>query len=153
MSDGFDVPLNFNAITNRLLLGSRPRDLTDLQMLRAHGVSHILNVCDTEDGPYDWTALGITDHLWNRALDDGAPKPPSWFQASLSFAMPLLAKPGWILYVHCFNGYDRSAATVYAILRAWGFGEAEAWLVIKSKRPESLWRYIANANTAIAGEW
>jgi predicted protein tyrosine phosphatase len=67
--------------------------------------------------------------------------------------MPVLARPKSILYVHCYNGIDRSAATVYAILRAWGMTEFESKVMIKTRRPKSLWRYTDNADAAVVEGW
>ena len=80
------------------------RALERIQRLQGESVSHILNVCETADPPF---AGGLR---WNATPDDGRPKPVSWFQASLRFAMPLLAISGPVIYVHCYNGIDRSAA-------------------------------------------
>jgi protein-tyrosine phosphatase len=155
MSDGIDVPLNYNRITNRLLLGSRPQTPADVDALAAVSVSHILNVCATDDTP-NLTGLFKTDstrYLWNVALDDSQPKPVDWFQRSLRFAMPLLAQEGNIIYVHCYNGIDRSAATVYAILQAFGLSAVDAWALIKLHRPVALWRYMDDATKAVGIGW
>ena len=78
-----DVPLNFNAITNRLLVGSRPQTLSDIERLRMASVSHIIDVCEVDDALLlngaDWISMGIEGYLWNTAFDNGLPKPASWF--------------------------------------------------------------------------
>lgn len=147
--DGVDIPMNFNAVTGRIVLGSRPQTAMDMQALRDASVNAILNVCMTNDPPHELFRF----YLYNPAADDGEPKPVSWFQRSLQFALPLLAAPGNVLYVHCYDGIDRSAATVYAILRAFGLSELRTIEIIKEARPMALWRYIADANTAVATGW
>ena len=144
-----DMPLNVTPITPRLWLGSRPRNLADIQTLLGHSISHVLNVCDTADPAWPSTV----GYLWNETADDGQPKPVEWFQRSLRFAMPLFAQSGPVLLCHCVDGFDRSAVTVYAILRAFGMTREEAWVMIKSHRPEALWRYQADADAALVHGW
>ena len=150
-----DVPFNFDAVTDRLLVGSRPTCVADIEKLRAQSVSHILDVCMTDDSSLlpgaMAAALGISGYLFNPAPDDGQPKPVEWFQRSLRFAMPLLAQPGWILYVHCYDGVNRGPSTAYAILRAQGLSPHVARLNIDVNRPIDLvgLRYAADAEAAL----
>jgi hypothetical protein len=170
--DGIDIPMTFGAVTSRLIIGSRPRNLIDLQALRTASVSHILNVCEVDD----YTAIGemgvaeqgtwwtvhpelvtFHDYLWNPAVDDGKPKSVAWFQASLKWALAALAEPGWCLYVHCNDGVNRGPSTAYAILRAWGLTWEQALVMIVRARPIDVppigLRYRADAEVAIAAGW
>lgn len=157
--DIFAPGLSASAITERLILGSRPLTPDHLRQLRDEfTVSHILDVCEVNDQdliPPDnsWADFGYLGYRYNPTADDGQPKGAGWFQESLRFALPLFAQPGDVLYVHCESGMSRSAATVYAILRAWGLGRASATMTIKEARPEALWRYVGDAEVAVRSGW
>ena len=171
MTDAPDIfpYLSYSRVTERIILGSRPKTLDDIRKLRTESVSHILDVDLIDDARLlppgisgdapisgvgcEWADYGIVGYRFNPTADDGQPKPASWFLDSLHFAMPILAKPGWVLYVHCESGMDRSAATVYAILCAWGLGKIRAWEMIKLARPEALWRYTGDADVALRRGW
>ena len=152
-----DVPLNFNAITNRLLVGSRPQTLSDIERLRMASVSHIIDVCEVDDALLlngaDWISMGIEGYLWNTAFDNGLPKPASWFLTSLHFAMPLMTVSGPVIYVHCYDGIDRGPSTAYAILRAMGLTQVQARLLLNIARPIALARYTGDTDQAINGGW
>jgi hypothetical protein len=172
-----DVPLNYNHVTERIIVGSRPRTAEDWQELLKLGVSHVLNVCDVPD------PMPIPPGIWythNPALDDGKPKPADWFRRSIHFALNGVAADGakwnpvgghvgcldvagYILYVHCFDGYDRGPSTVYAIMRAFGLTRLQAIGLIKAARPLALpgveipgtpaHTYVASADAAVAAGW
>lgn len=157
MSDaGFpniDVPFNGDWITERFYLCSRPRTQADIQTLLSMSVSHILNVCETED-PIEGTVFEQPGrYLWNETADDGQPKPLIWFQTSARFLMPLFAMSGPRVALNCFDGYDRSGVTMYYWLRAIGFTKAEAILLIKTHRPIALERYVSDADAALVHGW
>lgn len=154
-----DVPLNYDRVTDRIIVGSRPRTSEDWQTLLKLGVSHVLNVCDVDDPPRPPSLF----YLWNPAQDDDKPKPIDWFRKSVWFAFPALARSGYVLYVHCFDGYDRGPSTVYSILRAFGLTRLQAIALIKAARPLALpmveipgtpaHTYVESADAAIAAGW
>jgi len=152
--DGIDVPMTFGAVTGRLFVGSRPRTLDDLKLLRAASISHILNVCETPD-PDGWKSVGISACLLNAVPDDGTRKDAGWFRTSIRWAMALLAEPGWAIYVHCYDGVNRGPSTVYAILRAFGIEPANAKAMIIAARPIDLVgiRYADDAERALLQGW
>jgi len=146
------VPLNYNAVTDRLWVGSRPTDAADVRRLIDAGVSHVLNVCDVDDPP------SFTHYLWNPTADDGAPKTAEWFQPSIRFGIETLSTEGNVLYVHCFDGYDRSVVSVYAILRAWGLTNEQAETLCKMARPLDWFNpqfaaYCRDAEAALTKGW
>lgn len=148
------VPMNWNWITARLAVGSRPCSVDDVQTLAADGITHILNVCNVDDvptiTPAAWSDLGIKGYLYNPTADDGKPKPTSWFADSLNFALPLMAGKGTRLLVHCYDGADRSASTAYAVLRALGLSKTEAVSMLITRRPiTAVMRYNVDADRAI----
>jgi hypothetical protein len=103
----------------------------------------------------NWADCGISGYLFNPAADDGQPKPVDWFQRSLRFAMPILARPGWIVYVHCYDGINRGPSTAYAILRAQGLSPWQARLLIDFNRPIDVagLRYAGDAEKALLEGW
>jgi len=146
--------MNWNWVTERLAVGSRPRTIDDVQSLAAAGITHILNVCDVDDAPTiapaAWSDLKIEAYRFNPTVDDGEPKPVSWFADSLAFINPFLGSYNTRWLIHCYDGVDRSASTAYASLRALGFSRADAWLQIVKNRPiTAAMRYCKDADAAI----
>ena len=159
MNDGVDVPLNYDWITARILCGSRPQSLADLQKLRGESVSHIIDVCMDDDAALTdqlaWADLGFTSYLWNPTPDDGKFKSRDWVLTSVRFALPALSAPGWIIYVHCHDGVNRGPSTAYAILRAQGLSIEQAKMLIRLARPID-WaglRYADDVENALINGW
>ena len=154
-SDGLDVPFNYSHVTERLLLGSRPRSASDIAELRRDSVTHIIDVCLDDDQALLSAQAGITGYLWNPTPDDGRPKPPDWFLRSVRYAMPVLAQPGWVFYVHCHDGVNRGPSTLYAIMRAQGLSHLTAKMLICAARQIDLFgiRYADDADKAIHFGW
>jgi hypothetical protein len=149
-----DVPMNWNWITGRIAVGSRPCSVDDVQALSAAGITHILNVCNVDDAPIiapaAWSDLDIEGYLYNPTEDDGQPKSVSWFADSLAFALPLMTGKGTRLMIHCYDGCDRSASTAYAVMRALGLMKDEAGMLLVTHRPVTITRrYDADADAAI----
>lgn len=155
--DVFAPGINFSLITKRVVLGSRPLSVAHLELLRQQaGITHILNVCEVDDLPLLRSVTPLCEpghYLFNPTPDDGQPKAPAFFQRSLRFMLPVLAVFGTVMYVHCESGMDRSAATAYAWLISQGFSPFEVVLKIKEHRPIALWRYIGDADKAVAQGW
>ena len=161
MNDGLDVPLNYDWITARILCGSRPQSLADLQKLRSESVSHIIDVCLDDDETLlplvtdAWAEFGFTGYLWNPTPDDGQPKSREWVLKSVHYAMSVLAQPGWIFYIHCHDGVNRGPSTAYAILRAQGLSIEQAKMLIRLARPID-WagiRYADDVENALINGW
>jgi len=154
--DGMDVPLNCNVVNSRIITGSRPTDQFDVVSLwRKYTVSHIINVCLTDDQPYvKLSGLNI-QYFWNPTADDGQDKPAEWTQNTLRYVMPLMAQAGWVFYIHCYDGINRGPSTAYAILRACGFTSDQAGLLIRLSRPLATVgvRYADTVDDAIAQGW
>ena len=156
MVDGIDVPLNYNVVNSRIIIGSRPTDQFDVMTLwREFVVSHIINVSLTDDQPYIAQSGLNIQYFWNPTPDDGKDKPAEWTQKTLQYVMPLLAKPGWVFYIHCYDGINRGPSTAYAVLRACGFTSDQAGLLIRLARPLSTVgvRYADTVDDAIAQGW
>jgi hypothetical protein len=147
------IPFDYDWVTPLLAVGSRPNAPYDVRQLSAGGCHAILNVCDVDDAPIlgalKWKDCGIRAYLWNSTPDDGKPKPASWFKASFDFAMAQIAGGNPVL-VHCFDGVDRSASTVYFLLRAIGWGPWEAWTeIVKARAVCVAMRYCQDAEDAL----
>jgi hypothetical protein len=132
----------FSFVTPRLVTGGLLTS-ADAAGLVAGGVTHVLNLAETEDMPW-----GVA-YLHNPTADDGTHKPPSWFEASLNFALPALAEPRHKVYCHCQAGYNRGPSTAYCILRALGLDAQLTEALIRSHRPVVGLRYKADADLAV----
>jgi len=140
---------DFNMITARLATGAAVNNADDVQQLLAAGITHIVDC----RGEFDDTLLLAThpdlSYLWNGTNDDGAPKDPSWFAKSLSFALPALAMPHTKLYAHCAAGVNRGPSTLYCVMRALSFAGPVAEGLIRAARPQVGLRYKSDADSAI----
>ena len=96
-------------------------------------------------------ASAIFKVCFNPTLDDGTFKPASWFADSLAFILPDVTDPKLRFYVHCVAGINRSASTVYAVLRALGLNPMAARLIIELNRPLDFvgLRYASDADVAL----
>ena len=115
----------FDFITPRIAIGSRAHTWA----LRAERITHVINARQ----PPDPIRGFVTLH--NPTNDDGQPKGAAYWRATVSFALNALADPAARLYVHCKAGKHRSAGHAYAILRALGHPQDEAWAMIAAARP------------------
>jgi Fe-S cluster assembly protein SufB len=98
-SRGTQVP-DFSMVTTRLATGAAISGAEDVAALFAAGITAVVDLrAEFDDTPL-LAGSGLA-YLWNGTADDGAPKPPSWFAASLAFALPLLAQPHQRVYCHC----------------------------------------------------
>lgn len=139
-------------LTPRLAVGGMVHDY-EIEDLRRLGITHVLNV-NWPDRPEYPEVVASFRHLDLAILDDGLPKPASWFQAGIDFAATL--GPTDKLLVHCGHGVNRSPAMAYAILRSWGVDDAET--VLRTARPQTgsgrtggaFETYRASADEAIA---
>ena len=118
-------------ITPRLAVGGMVHDY-EIPEIQALGITHIINV-NWPDRPEHAEVVLSFRHLDLAVLDDGLPKLPAWFHAGLDFANTL--GPDDKLLVHCGHGVNRSPAMAYAILRAWGYDDAEA--IVRAARPQT----------------
>lgn len=141
---------DFAFVTARLATGAKVNSDADVQALVDAGITAVID-CRIE---FDDTPLLATHpqllYLWNGTADDGEPKPPQWFEKSLTFALPLLARPQHKVYAHCSAGVNRGPSTAYAILRAFGLSSPIAFNLVKTARPQARIAYSGDADAAIA---
>lgn len=140
----------FNFVTERLAVGGRPRTPDDVDKLISAGITAIVSV--TDEGDDTAAAAGKKVELaWFPVADDGAPKPASWFQSVIEFALPRLAYPRRKLFVHCSQGINRGPSAGYAVLRSLGVTHTAALMMIHVARPITLAgvRYATDADVAV----
>lgn len=127
---------DFSLVTSRLATGAAIRSAQDAQQLAAAGITHILDLTDAGDDSQFLPGLGLA-YLYNPTADDGSQKPPSWWQASLAFALSAYTTLGTCLLCHCSAGVNRGPSTSYAVLRACcGLDGAESERLIRTARPQ-----------------
>lgn len=141
---------DFSFITERLATGAAVNSADDVAQLQAAGINAVIDCrAEFDDGPLFAGVAGMA-YLWAPQNDDGQhPKPVSWFQAGISFALPLLAQPGRRVYAHCAAGVNRGPSMASAILMALGFTEAQARSMIVTARPQVGLAYIDDAAAAV----
>lgn len=143
--------MNYNFITTRLATGSRIDNTQDIGTLIKDGVTHIIDCAIDNDNKTLLINYPQIVYLYNGVADDGQPKPVTWFQKSLEFALPALALPKNKLYAHCDAGINRGPITIYTIMRAQGYNKFLVDALIKAARPATIFglRYEDDADKAI----
>ena len=139
---------DFAFVTARLATGAAISSAADAQQLITAGVTGIIDCRAEQDDTPFLAGLGAA-YLWNPTADDGITKPPSWFQASLMFALPLLAQPRQKVYAHCAAGVNRGPSTAMCIMMALGWTAGAAEAQIRAARPQVGLAYKADAIAAI----
>lgn len=108
------------------------RDASDLDLLRHHGIDHILNV--TSQLPLHFEGKGI-NYLRLPALDNGSQNLQQYFHNALQFIEEADKKGGKVL-VHCQAGVSRSATVAIAyVMKTLRLNMLEAFRFVKAKRP------------------
>ncbi len=131
--------MNWDWITDRLGVGETPADPTDLLSLADSGFTDIIDCRGELDIRYLVTGTVFEGHYLYDGTADFDPfnithKPVEWFQKGIDFALPVLSRPRGAVYVFCHAGINRSATMAYAILRAFGLMEGEAYVVMGTHR-------------------
>lgn len=147
---------NLSFVTDWLAVGGRPT-AGDVEALRNFGITHVLDVGWPEE-PDPPEITSAFKHLSLSILDDGQPKPASWFAEGAAFAAEAVASGGKVL-VHCGHGVNRSPAMAYSILRRAAYTPDRAETLIRQRRrqtatgPTGGWFnvYVKSAEDALAG--
>jgi protein-tyrosine phosphatase len=140
----------FDFVNNRLATGGQINAPSDVQALVNAGINVIIDANDDFNDGQLLSGVPGMHYLWNPTPDDGKPKPVSYWQTTLSFAMPLLSQPGYKVYNHCRMGINRGPCNTLAILMASGFTEAQAVGMIQAVRPQAQMFYRDNVAAAVA---
>ena len=145
------MSISWNFILPRLATGGQIGTPADVQELVKAGITAVINCNRGEDDAKLLSSLPGVAYLNNPTDDDGQPKPVTWFQASLEFALPILARPNQRVYAHCAAGVNRGPSTCFAIMRALGFGSLAANGEIVFHRPVCAAgiRYADDADKAV----
>ena len=116
------------------------------------GVTHVLNCLGSARCVNDTGHIVDPHHrlaMQARSPDDGIEyidwcvnHPPSRRKYLRTFTNleQILITPSACLYVHCKSGQDRSAMTIYALLRSrFGLSEGDAWNALQTRRAKDGW--------------
>lgn len=150
------VPFTYTWIEpGRILAGSIPQLIDDLEILRAHNIKSILSLTRREIRTYpgfvDW--LNANHYFWTqRAIpDNGLANDITMFSAVHYIASDV--EHGWPCYVHCRGGIGRTGTILlaYYVLHQ-GLSLIEAKEIVKVRR-----NYEGNASAIDQGspqrEW
>lgn len=140
--------MDFDYVTRRIAVGAAIGSPDDVRQLLLAGITHVVD-CRAEFDDTPLFAAGGATVLWIGVQDDGQPKPASWFQKGIEFALPALVRPGAEVYFHCAAGVNRGPSMCYATLRAWGFGADAAEYMIRLARPQVGLAYKKDADQAV----
>jgi protein-tyrosine phosphatase len=139
--------VDFDFVTGRIATGSGLNSADDVNMLVSSGINVVIDCRnDFDDGPL-FAGNPNINYLWNPTADDGTTKPPEYWQRSLEFALPLLAKPHTKVYAHCAAGINRGPSTAYCLMVALGFDPDLAEKLIRDARPVVRLAYMNDAVT------
>lgn len=142
--------MDYNFITSRVATGAALSSEQDVQTLIDAGITHVVDCRAEYDDASLFKAYPQIMYLWNGVNDDGQPKPPSWFNKSIVFALNGLSLPKTRLYCHCAAGVNRGPSTAYVCLRAAiGLDPATTEAMIRKARPQVGLAYKKDADNAI----
>lgn len=124
-------------VTSRIAIGGSIDSLYDVRRLAAKGITHILNVRTNQD-EVPWVQQVGLQYSSNPTKDeDEESKSPGWFKSSFDVIFGCLSDSGGKILVHCQEGLNRSASTVYFFLRAIGFDKKTVTKMITDARPDT----------------
>jgi protein tyrosine phosphatase (PTP) superfamily phosphohydrolase (DUF442 family) len=140
---------DFDWVTARIAVGGSIDSLYDVRKIAAEGITHVLNVrTDQDEVPYV-LKVGLQYAANPTKKKDEKVKPPGWFKSSFDVIFGALADPGTRILVHCENGENRSASTVYFFLRAVGIDKKTAKNIITDGRPKATMDWNVDAEIAL----
>lgn len=139
---------DFTFVTSRIATGAALNDASDVDAIVAAGITAVIDLRDDFDDGRLLAAHPAIIYCWNPTPDDGQPKPPEWFDKSLTFALPILARPHTKVLAHCSAGINRGPSTAYAVMVALSFPPAVAERMIRNARPIVGLAYAVDAQLA-----
>lgn len=139
----------------------------DGRRLLSAGITHVLStLISSERGPHLKTGLehfdpdygncvgeflnGEVEFARNSFRDTGEDPGKEYWWYTMDYGTRVLSIPSNRLLVHCAVGRNRAPANVYAILRALGRSEDEAWHLLSTARPKSDRLYIPFIDAALS---
>ncbi len=125
-------------VTDRLAVGPCIYTVEDARYLRSAGVTHVINLQRAVDYRANAEHVGLVVRDV-RIDDDLSYKPPEFFDASVGYALQVLADGGNAskLYIHCTAGVHRGPMLTLAIMGAQGYPIEDAIAQIQRIRPQA----------------
>ncbi|MGC2108116.1 MAG: dual specificity protein phosphatase [Candidatus Korobacteraceae bacterium] len=120
-------------VTDRLAVGGGIWTDDKMIELVCAGITHIVDMQIEFDDTRLAEPYGIKV-LWNPTDDDFRPKPPELFQRGVDFTLAALDDAESRVFIHCAAGVHRAPMMALAVLRALGFGLADALDMIQARR-------------------
>jgi hypothetical protein len=141
--------MDYRFLTARIATGSAPEDPGDLGTLAKLGVTHLLDLTvNEEDNGVD---AELFTYLHNPAVDDGLPKPKTWFEASTNFALEALSSVAKnVIFIYDKHGVNRGPSTAYTVLRTLGIPAETAADWIHRAIPATFWGMAYNNDAEAA---
>ena len=135
LTRGADVP-DASFVTDRLATGAANWTDEDIQAAIALGITHVISCNDGQDATVLFAPYHGITYLWAPVSDDGQPKPASWFEKGITFALPALANPHARVFAHCSGGHNRGPSMAFGIMLALGFPPDLAEQLMRQRRPQ-----------------
>jgi hypothetical protein len=140
---------DFDFITPRIATGGALTGPSDVEAVRAAGITHVLDArAEYDDGTLFTGPDGLA-YCWNPTDDDGATKPVSYWQRTLVFALPMFAQPSTRLLCHCAAGVNRGPSNAICVMLALGWRLSDAMTLLAVARPQALAHYAGDARDAV----
>jgi protein-tyrosine phosphatase len=139
---GASLSVSFNFVTERIAVGGEILSKDDVDEIVGAGITHVIDMrAEFDDDTLNDNRIAI---LWLPQVDDGTMRPPGQYRKGIQFALPALSLPNAKVFLHCSAGLNRGPTMCYAILRAFGFSQAEAISRIRAARPEVVFYVVQN---------
>lgn len=136
------VGVSFNFVTERIAVGGEILSKADIDEIVGAGITHVIDMrAEFDDDALNDNRITI---LWLPQVDDGTMRPPGQYRKGIQFALPALSLANTKVFLHCSAGLNRGPTMCYALLRAFGFSQAEAISRIREVRPEVVFCVIQN---------
>jgi hypothetical protein len=116
--------VSFNFVTERIAVGGEILSKADVDQIVGAGITHVIDMrAEFDDDTLNDNRITI---LWLPQVDDGTMRPPGQYRKGIQFAFPALSLANTRVFLHCSAGLNRGPTMCYALLRAFGFSQADA---------------------------
>lgn len=132
--------MRYKQLTEKLICGAVPESDQDIPLLESLGVQAVIN-CVEEPANQRSKWKGLQCYI--PQIDDGSVRSPEVLAKGIEF----FNTSSCVVYVHCWEGKRRGPTMAYAILRANGMSQDEAYTLI-SPPPE----YVKSVENFLAGK-
>lgn len=126
--------MDLSWVTERIAVGGGIWNDANMSEVVRAGITHIVDMQIEFDDTRLAEPYGVAV-LWNPTDDDFRPKPAELFQRGVKFALGALDEAESRIFIHCAAGVHRAPMMTLAVLRAMGFGLADAMEMIQRRRP------------------